>query len=241
MINKKYEKYEYLQIEGFRFDNNMNHLFTSRRGWDQDNLFEGVEKIFDLPKERIFRAKQVHGNQVLEINDQSNLDVTIEEFDGLLTNKTGLALSTYHADCVPIYYYDKVKKVIGLAHSGWKGTLNNISKTMVEKMISTYACDLKDIYIGIGPSIGPCCYEIKEDLEKEFKGKYPNEDIIFQVDNQLYLDLWKANYINLIKLGIIEDHIFMGDFCTSCNLDILYSYRRERTKNRMLASIVLKD
>lgn len=232
----------YYEIEGFNQYKNIAHLFSTRIGWNQKNIFNDLSNIFNLPDERIYRVKQVHGKDVIIINDQNNEEIKNKELDGLLTNMKGIALCTYHADCVPIYFYDREKNVIGIAHAGWKGTLNNIVQVMIDNMVKYYKSSLDDIVAAIGPAIGVCCYEIGYDVEKFFKEKYNNPEIIIQRNGKIYLDLWKVNNINLLNAGIKEDNIYKSNFCTACNLDTLYSYRKENgTKNRMIAAIALKE
>lgn len=241
-IIKKYkDNILYYQIEGFNFDEKMNHIFSTRIGWEQDKLFDNLSEVLNIHEENIYRAKQVHGTDVLIIEDQNIGEVSIQQKDGFITNKKGIALCTYHADCVPIYFYDNIKEVIALAHAGWKGTLNNIVKVVIENMIEYFGCNIEDISAAIGPSIGSCCYEIGPDVEKLFKKQYPDYiDIIIYKDHKMYLDLWKVNKMNLINLGVSEKKIFLSKFCTSCNIDNLYSYRKEKgTKNRMIAAITL--
>lgn len=241
------EKYKndilYYQIEGFSSDKKMNHVFSTRIGWQQDRLFNNLSEILDIPDENIYRVKQVHGIDVLIIDDQNNMEINMLERDGLITNKKGMAICTYHADCVPIYFYDSAKEVIALAHAGWKGTLRNINRVIIENMIEKFNCNIEDISVAIGPSIGSCCYEIGHDVEKLFKDEYPNySDIIIYKNNKIHLNLWKVNKINLLKLGIKDENIYESNFCTSCNIDKLYSYRKEKgTKNRMIAAISLNS
>lgn len=232
----------YYEIKDFNFKDKFSHVFSTKIGWDQKNIFEDMSHILEIPEEKIFRAKQVHGIDVLVIKEQNSKDVLNEEKDGFITNQKGIALATYHADCVPIYFYDNRKNVIGLAHAGWKGSLNNICKSIMDGMIKEFECKPKDIIVAIGPSIGVCCYEIGLDLVKLFSQRYSDKlNIITKKEGKFYLDLWKVNKINLLFLGIEEKNINNSNFCTSCNIDKLYSYRREKgTKNRMIAAIGLK-
>lgn len=242
IIERFYKNILYYQIEGFNSDENMNHLFSSRIGWDQDKLFENLRDLLDVPLDRIYSAKQVHGTDVAVLTSKNISSINIGEKDGLLTDLKGIVLCTYHADCVPIYYYDSEKSVVGVAHAGWKGTLNNINKVMIGEMTNTFKCDLAKIKVAIGPSIGPCCYEIGHDVEELFRDTYPNyPDIILEKENKIYLDLWKVNYINLLNIGLNKENLYLGHKCTSCNVDKLYSYRKEKgTKNRMIAGITLE-
>lgn len=243
IIEKIHRDKLYYEIEGFKFDNTMDHLFSTRIGWNQSKLFHNLGEIFDIPDSKIYRAKQVHGTSIKIIRKEENKSTSMEERDGFITNEIGIALCTYHADCVPIYFYDHIKKVIGLAHGGWKGSLGNISKEVIENMIHNFHSNLKDIKVAIGPSIGKCCYEIRSDLEELFLDKYSDKvEIIEKRNNKIFLDLWRVNLINLLDMGILKENIFLSDTCTSCNIDKFYSYRRENgTKSRMIGSIIMKS
>jgi len=242
IIQKHYNNILYYEIDGFNKFGDITHLFSSRIGWNQNRIFEDLSTLLDIPVERIFRARQVHGKNVILINNQENKTIINMEADGLITDVPGTALCTFHADCVPIYFYDNVKKVIGIAHAGWKGTLNNIVEVVVDKMVKYYRTDLDDIFAAIGPSIGVCCYEIGEDVEKLFMDRFSDDSIFVKRDDKTYLNLWRANTINLLNAGINFNNIYHSDFCTSCHIDTLYSYRREKgTKNRMIAAIMLKN
>lgn len=232
----------YYEIKDFNVDNYMTHLFSTRIGWEQNKLFGNISEILNITKDKIYSVKQVHGIDVKVINNQNRELVSEEKYDGLITNKKDLVLCTYHADCVPIYFYDKTKKVIGLAHGGWKGTLNNICKKIVLKMQEEYSSKLEDVLVAIGPSIGPCCYEIQEDVSSLFEEKFLNSnDILTKANNKIYLNLWEANKQNLLNIGIEKENIILSEICTSCNIDTLFSYRKESgTKNRMLAAITLR-
>ncbi len=241
IIEKHKKEKIYFQIKDFESAYKINHLFSSRIGWNQKNIFKDLSKVLNLSEEKIYRLKQVHGNKVISIKNQDYKEICKEEKDGLITDVKGIVLASYHADCVPLYFHDPVKEAIGLAHAGWKGTLNNISKSLVEKMQKEYKSNIKDIRVAIGPSICLFCYEIGEELVEEFLNKYENKNnLIVEKDKKYYLNLWLANKINLIEMGIEEKNIYESEYCTSCNIDKLYSYRKEKaTKNRMIAAIQL--
>ncbi|NLK43083.1 MAG: peptidoglycan editing factor PgeF [Tissierellia bacterium] len=242
VTKKFYKDILYYEIEGFNQFKNITHLFSTRIGWDQKNIFDDLGKILGLNDDRIYRAKQVHGKEIIIIGNQDNKTIGQEEADGFITKVKGIALCTYHADCVPIYFYDKGEDVIGIAHAGWKGTLNNIAGVIIDNMVKEYGSNLSNIVVAIGPSIGACCYEIGEDVEKLFNETFDNPEIIIDKNEKIYLDLWKVNYINLLDAGIKEGNIYQSNFCTACNLDTLYSYRKEKaTKNRMIAAITLNE
>jgi len=237
----------YYQFKEFiDFEHVFSHLFSSRIGWDIDKIRmkEQICNIIGVPTKNIISVKQVHGTNIIIIdsNIKDYESISQSEADGLITNLPNVALITYHADCVPVYFIDISKKVIGLAHSGWKGTFNNITGKMIKTMRDRYNSNSEDIFIAIGPSIGPCCYEVKDDLIQLFTEKYGNFDFLFRVDNdKAYLDLWKTIYLQILEEGIPKENIILSNTCTSCNIDKFYSYRREKgTNNRMVAVISLR-
>lgn len=243
-IVKRYkDEILYFQLDKFKELDYIDHLFTSRIGWSNENIKKNISDIFNISETNIINVKQVHGTDIMAIDGEikdfekiSNL-----EKDGLITNIPDIVLITYHADCVPIYFLDKKKKVIGMAHGGWKGTYNNISGKMIQTMKRIYGSQREDILVGIGPSIGSCCYEVGEDLGKQFTDRYRDfKNIVEKRDNKIYLNLWQINYLQLLEKGILKENIILSKTCTSCRVDEFYSYRKENgTKNRMAAAIGL--
>lgn len=152
-----------------------------------------------------------------------------QETDGMITNVPGICLVTFYADCVPLYFVDPVKKVIGMSHSGWRGTVGKIGKVTVEKMMETYGCDSKDIVAAIGPSICQDCYEVSEDVIDEFKKNFDTtiwNDLFYKKENGKYqLNLWKANEYVFLEAGIRKENIAVTNVCTHCNPEILFSHR----------------
>jgi len=247
ILEKKKGNLVYFQFEEFiNYDYLFNHLFSSRIGWDKDKIKmkEQISDLIEVPIENIINVKQVHGTNIVVIDSNINnyQDISQIEADGLVTNLPKMALITYHADCVPVYFIDIKKKAIGLAHSGWKGTFNNISGKLIKKMEQRYNSKKEDILVGIGPSIGPCCYEVKDDLIQMFTEKYGQFDNLFVEDNdKVFLNLWRVIYLQILEEGVPKENIVFSNTCTSCNVDKFYSYRKEKgIDNRMAAVISLK-
>ena len=154
-----------------------------------------------------------------------------DNIDGLITNEPGVVLVTSYADCVPVFFADPVAHAIGLSHSGWRGTVGNISKSTIDLMCSEYGCKRENIICFIGPSICRDCYEIGEDVAKEFATVYSDDKVLTKSEitaGKYYLDLHRANYLNLIDSGIPDKNIGITDICTCCNPDILYSHRASK-------------
>lgn len=152
------------------------------------------------------------------------------DVDGLVTDVPGLTLVTFYADCVPLYFYDPVHQAIGLAHSGWKGTVGRMGEAAVRKMRECFGTDPRDLIAAVGPSICRDCYEVGENVAEEFRRTFPEDDlsaILFpgKAPGKYQLDLWEANRHIMISAGIPEDHISVTDICTKCNSDLLYSHR----------------
>lgn len=193
-------------------------------------------------------ANQVHGSKVFNIKKKLSLDAQIDEqeeiqADSLITSIPGVPLAMYFADCVPIFLHDPVQQVIALSHGGWRGTVQEVTKKTVKEMQSEYNSNPEDILAAIGPSIGPCCFEVKTDAIEQFKTTFHYwPQIVKQTKHQCTIDLWQANLLQLRETGILPENIFISQFCTSCNYDLFYSYRRDRgITGRMAALITIEE
>ena len=173
-------------------------------------------------------TQQTHTTNVVVVKAEDK-GKRFAETDGMITNVPGICLVTFYADCVPLYFVDPVKKVIGLSHSGWRGTVGKMGKVTVEKMTTEYDCDPKDILAAIGPSICQDCYEVSEDVIDCFKEKFDEhlwDNLFYQKENGKYqLNLWEANHQIFLESGISEEHIAVTNVCTHCNPDVLFSHR----------------
>ena len=243
ILKEHKENIQYFQFKRFQEIDFIDHIFSSKIGWAVENTFNNVSNILDIEEVNIIHLRQIHSNhiEIIDKNIENYSSIIGKEGDGLITNISNLALMTYHADCVPIYFIDTNKKKIGLAHGGWRGSFDNISGKMVETFIKNFNTDPQDLLVGIGPSIGPCCYEVSRNLGEDFLKKYRSfNEIIIKKQNKVYLDLWRLNYLQLKSAGVLENNIINSKACTSCNVDEFYSYRRENgTQERMVAVIKL--
>ncbi len=166
------------------------------------------------------------------------------DIDGLITNIPGIILSTFHADCPPIYIIDPVKRAIGLVHSGWKGTKGKIGAKAIEKMHQEYGSNSSDLICAVGPSICGDCYEIGEDVATLFSEAFTDEElqdngILIPYPNGKYrLYLWNAIKLTLIQAGVPEEKILITDVCTKCNPDLLFSHRVHHDDRGNLAAFL---
>ena len=146
----------------------------------------------------------------------------------------------FTADCVPIAIIDKKKKAIALAHAGWRGTYDAIAKKTIEKMIDNYDTNPKDLVCVIGPSIGPCCYEVSKDLVEKFNMNFTNStEKFYTIEEGRYkLDLWKVNEYILRECGVKDENIINLKLCTSCNSDKFHSYRKHNQTLERIGTIL---
>ena len=186
----------------------------------------------------------VHGNRVANVTQEmiaGKSYIEIPETDGAVTNLPNVVLTTTHADCIPVYAYDPVKNVIGLAHAGWKGTANGIAKELVHAMIDSFDCQPTDIVAHIGPGIGKCHFEFGIDYAQEcFTSNYKwMQDYMFPAgQDKVKIDLKGINehFFNLAGVGKVQ----ISSDCTYCD-NRYYSFRRAKDTERMLAYITLRS
>lgn len=184
--------------------------------------------------------EQIHGTYVAKVKKRDSGRV-LSEIDGLITDGPQLYLGVNAADCVPLFFYDPVRKLIGIIHAGWKGTLGNIAAHTIKKLQGLKSNPL-DIRVAIGPYIGGCCYMVSQDRAKLFLQLFSDEKTVFQSEDNWHIDLGRANKNQLIKCGLLEEHIDSFITCTSCQNDLFFSYRKDSkwTFGEMLGVIGIK-
>lgn len=196
-------------------------------------------------------AEQVHGNQVKIVTKEemgsgrTSHEDTFKGIDGLLTDKKGVFLASFYADCVPVFFYAPKKNVIGIAHAGWKGTTSRIVEQMLHTLEKNWGVLPQDVFAAIGPSIHECCYEVNQvvmDKVYEVLGKDGEKVILKTSDDKGMLNLQETNRILLEKAGVLPYNIELSHLCTGCRTDLFFSHRKEGGKTgRMIAFIGLKE
>lgn len=228
------------------------HFSTLNIGINSDDLKQNIEenyrrlcKTVGINNENTVFSKQVHGTNIVTItSDNANnfRSGDREECDGFITREKNIALVTVYADCVPIFLFDPVKKIIALVHSGWRGTVSKIADKAVQKMIDIYNCNPEDILAGIGPSIGECCFEVDVDTANMFREAFVDcSDIINQYKNKadkFTINLWECNKSILAKCGLMPDNINIAGICTVCNNDLFFSHRASNGQKGRNAAIM---
>lgn len=243
------------------------HCFTTRMGGVSQGIFSSLNLSFTRGDERKaveenFRrlaealevdygnfvfSDQTHTVNVRKVtkDDAGNGLVREKNFfdtDGLITDEPGLVLSTFYADCVPLYFADPVHRAIGLSHSGWRGTVGRMGQATIEAMRREYGSSPQELLCAIGPSICQDCYEISGDVAEEFQREFPThrEEILISKGNGKYqLDLWRANEIILREAGVKKENIAVTNICTCCNSKYLFSHRATQGKRGNLGAFMM--
>ena len=200
------------------------------RGDDKDAVMENFQRIASAIGTNchdMVLSRQTHTANVRVVTEEDKGKGIVRErdytdVDGLVTNVPGICLVTSYADCVPLYFVDPIKKVIGLSHSGWRGTVGKIGKETVRVMKEHFGCDPADILAAVGPFD-----------EKDW------DNLFYRKNNGKYqLDLWKANESVFRESGICKEHIAVTNVCTHCNSKILYSHRETGDKRGNLCAFL---
>jgi len=176
--------------------------------------------------------KQEHGNDVHVIQGKRKP----AKGDGLIILKKGVAGIVKTADCLPIILCEPDYPAASIIHAGWRGTSKKITKKALEKM-SELGVDIRKIIVLLGPSIGPCCYEVKTDVHKVFVDEGFSDTIFKKTNHSLFLDIKRAN-IDLLQGEGVQNIHDIG-LCTCCSRNLFNSYRRGDKENRQINFVSL--
>ncbi|NXN08018.1 LACC1 protein, partial [Indicator maculatus] len=225
------------------------NLFSSSKRRDpQIVVKENLRRLANAAgfnPETFHRVKIDHANAVCIMGKTEP-----DSYDGIVTNQKGVTIAAPGADCIPVLFADPVRKACGAAHSGWKGTLLGVSMATVNAMVSEYGCNLKDILVVLGPSVGPCCYKLPHESAKEFHRIDPSCVRLFDSSDP-YIDIRRATRILLESGGILPENIQDDSvtdqkqnitFCTACHPDKFYSHFRDGANfGTQIGFISIKD
>lgn len=185
-------------------------------------------------------AKQVHGGMATYVQEADvgrgalSYDNAVFNTDGLITDKKNVPLSVYTADCLPVFLYDPKNQCIGLAHAGWRSSKEKITVETVHLMQGKFNTRAEDLWVGFGPAIRDCCYEVTGEFSGFFAGEY-----LIKRGRSYYLDLTGTNRKQLLGLGVKDKNIFDSKICTACRNDEFFSYRKEASGSGRLMSLMM--
>lgn len=170
----------------------------------------------------VVSAEIVHGTKIAVVTSENKGQI-IAWVDWLITNETDLVLSVTIADCVPIYFYDDIKKVIWITHAWWRWITNDITKSMVDNFVNEYNSNPEDIFVYVGPHIQKCHFEIKEDIVDKFDSVF-----VIRENETIKVDLLWIIRDKLEKLGLKSENISSSLECTYCESSKYFSFRRDK-------------
>ena len=250
-------------VKYFVFDNlsghGVKHCFSTRVGGVSGGVYSSLNLGFDkgdddanvkenyarlcgavgLEASNIVTSHQTHDTRVEAVTQAG---VKYEGVDGLMTDKTGIVLVTFYADCVPLLFYDPVKRVAANAHAGWKGVAADMAGRTVAAMTSHYGSDPNDILAGIGPCISTKNFEVEEDVVDIFKKQlsFCNKFIYNSesAPGKYYIDLRGICRLSLLESGLAAANIEATELCTYDNADLFYSHRRDGLPRGSLAALI---
>jgi YfiH family protein len=202
---------------------------------DKDKILD----VLNLHGEyKIILGRQEHGDNVFVDTDKQKSQGLriIPNTDAIITNVPRTIIVLYTADCVPVFIFDKNKKIISIVHSGYKGTIKKIVPKVIAELTNQFNSKKKDLLVYMGPSIGRCCYYARNE-EREVIFKKYFDDYLKLVDGKYHLDLSGSLENDILNAGIPKSNIEKSSICTSCNLNFS-SYRREG-KNRKASNLNL--
>lgn len=249
----------YFQFESLPANGRIQHAIFTRQGGVSPAPFESLNLSVSVPDEKarvyenrrrayglygrdtatVVHAHLVHDTAVARVTSQNN-GTWLPHVDGIITNEPGCALTMNYADCTPIFLYDPVHQAIGLGHAGWQGAVKDLPGAMVQAMQTEFGSDPAQLIAAIGPSIGPCCYEVGEPVISAVHNAFTDPASLLIPQSSFlnpHFDLPEANRRNLEKAGV--RHIEHSGFCTACRTDLFFSHRAEKGKTGRFGTIFI--
>jgi YfiH family protein len=218
------------------------HLFSTRALELRTNhgAWQQLAETLGVPGENILRPKQVHGDAAIVVPpanaEASRDDVCASAADIIMTTDTAVAVAVQAADCVPLLFMDTVTGAVAAAHAGWRGTAAGAAISAVRAMNRNFGTNAADLVVAIGPSIGPCCYRVGDELLAAFGPQ--GRRWFYRLADGWVLNLWNANRDQLLEAGVKEDHVHVAELCTAMHPELFDSYRRDGVKAGRLAAAI---
>lgn len=185
--------------------------------------------------------KQVHSGNVIHAGEDArgrgadSYESAIDDTDALFTDKKNIPLAIFLADCLGVYFFDPEKKVIALAHAGWRGSKAGIVNNLIKDLIRCFGCRPEDLIAAFSPAIRSCCYEVGASVAALFKSAVIKRGEFF------FFDLIKENRQQLLSLGLKDKNIIDCQICTSCRNAEFFSFRKEgENAGRAMAVMMIK-
>lgn len=225
--------------------NSPTNILTFEQIEENKKSYKKICKSIGINYNDIVKTNQVHKDVIKNVENKINefepdfYEKAYDQTDGLITNKSNIALCATNADCIVLMMYDAQKHVIANVHSGWKGTVQKIASKTIDKMQEQYNCNPKDIICCISPSIRECHFEVDQDVKDAFLETFPKEtDSIKQAHEKWHIDTVRINIEMLKEKGLREENIIDSKICTVCNCSQIHSYRGSKHHNGLEMGIL---
>ncbi len=238
---------EYLEAEGLSALGFVDHAFCTRRGGVSAGPFASlnagfrvgdreedvrrnlaiVGEAFAIPRGNLVLMGQVHGERIRVIDSADSLPVRVPECDGMITARPGVALGVKTADCVPLFFVDRVRRIIGVAHAGWRGTALGMAAKMIDAFVEGFASHPEDILAAVGPAVGACCYQVDAPVYAALAARTGAGRFLrpCREEGRWMLDLALANCLQIGERGVPEANIRTANHCTACRQELFFSHR----------------
>lgn len=215
-------------------------------GDDPDAVIANRERALaslELRLERVVAAQQVHGDRVAEV-DASHWGMGAYDYasavpgvDALITREKGTALFGYFADCLPLLISESNGEWIGLAHAGWRGSVQGVAKRTV-RALKGRGVGAERLFAALGPCIGPCCFEVGDEVADGFRKAFGEKVVTRARSGRPSVDLALANKLALISEGVAPSRITSSGLCTACRRDLFFSHRAEGPQTGRMAAVI---
>jgi len=197
-----------------------------------------VYQVLGVTRDCVVTAEQVHGTRIGVVTSRDGGRV-MERTDALVTDEPGVYLMLRFADCVPVLMYAPDRRMVALVHTGWRGAAQRIVGSTVEMMVRHFECDPAEMRVGIGPSIGQCCYEVGTEVSQAMQAVNEHSPgVVTRRDDRgkAHVDLQVANADQLAALGV--RHVEIAGVCTRCHRDDFYSHRGDNGRTGRFAAVI---
>ncbi len=253
-----------LRFNAFGGIGGINHAFSTRiggvsegdfaalnlgfsRGDSDENVIRNYElfaEALGADKHSFVTGAQDHNISIRRVSAAERglgvwKEYDMKSVDGLCTNEKNILLTIYCADCVPLYFIDEKNRAIGLAHAGWKGTAAGMAKAMTERMSAEFGSKAEELTVAIGPSICKECFEVDEPVARIFLDLPMSQKFVEDThDGKFHVDLWECNRQILLASGIKDENIHVGNICSMCESDLIFSHRKTRGRRGSNAAVL---
>ncbi len=223
------------------------HFFTTRdsviksKNPELEDIIAGnkrdICRYLNIEENNLISPQQTHTSHIEHARSGKSF---YPDTDALLVTSSDIAVFLNFADCTPLIFYDEKKNAGAVAHAGWRGTAGGIAAKTVRAMVKELGCSVKNISAAIGPAVSFCCYNVGEEVLSKLKTSVKNFDGLYEIrQGDIFVDLKRINERQLLEAGV--EKIDVCPYCTCCNNNLFFSYRKENaTTSRHSAILKIK-